>query len=319
MHMSIESYDQALKYLNHTIDKYNDTMAKDIVILDTIIVEFMNNHMPETKLELINNTLLALHNIQKTPGFEREFGIEDFDDVLVEVVTSNDELPATELVDIVSLKFLEYYRACLETIGLVVTEDIDLVTIEAIVTAFYDLLSIDKILTKEILEILDGDVSKKERVFELLTRYTDLTVITLTEVVVKIDDTLIEDLEDYFKIFNLMDNRELPAKILSRIQYLMLLDKGFVESEYLAEVVEAGSLKIKYLYKALEEIKGKIDQAGYEIYSYLYLNGKADHILDSFLEEVKIENIEWIGANTQKLDLIKFSLQELDNKVKKGR
>lgn len=290
-----------------------------LVVLDTMVIEFINKYMPPIKIEYINNTLVALAQLQEVPGYEIDFDIPGLDDELIDLITSNDELPPVELLDKVMVKFMSFFTDCLELIGIEVIPDIALDQVESILTAYYDILVIDNAVAGDILEVLEADTTKKEILFELLTRYTDLNIVMLNEVVVRVDRSCLDDIKDIFTIYILQQNKVVHPVILKKIQNLMQTDNGFIQSKYLASVIEYGEENINELYDAIEKLDGNLSQVGYEVYAYLYLKDKVDHVIDSYKELIKIENIEWIGTDTTKNEMILFAIQELDKKVKTGR
>lgn len=290
-------------------------MEKDEIVLDEIIIEFFNTYLPSAKLEVINNIIVTLHNLEMLESIDVSFDIPVLDDELVEIATKNDELPPQDLLDLLLVKLMGYFRGCLKEVGVIVTADISLPDVYIILDTIYRVLTMDKDATEEVLEIVNANEKKREILLEFINRYNDVNNIEIEDTILKVEAELLDTIREIFTMYQMSYTKEVNPNLLNKIKILITIDQTFLTSNYINHVIDTGEDNIEMLYKVTEEVTD-VTLVAYEIYGYLYLKQDNKNIPEKYKDEIHIENIECIGNKTEQQNVLEFAIQTIDKKVK---
>lgn len=286
---------------------------QEVFVLDELIMEVLKNNINPEVLHTILSVIQTLDNIDKLETFNFDIDLEEIEDDLMEIIEENDELPTVDIANHVVIKLKKEIIDTLEDIGIEVEDDITFKQLDLILTALYSIFCLDKGFVGEVLITLESNAGKKERMFELITRFADIRLTELIEIVKSVDEDLIYTLIDKFRNDILFTNKELNIDVRSKLTRLINTDPLFINTKSFTFVMEHGFSDIEYIYE-IKDLKDVLS-TGYEIYLLYFMLTDNVNILERYKEELHIENLETIGDATEKHEQLHFVIKELDDKV----
>lgn len=295
-------------------------MENDDFVLDEITLNYIMTYYPEQKAEYIIKIFNILNLINKIPDLDIIFDLESVDDYIVEIITSNDELPPDELMDKVNDYLRSSISEFISVLGITFDMDFSYLTTLQVLEGYYNILTIGEDGVDEAYELINTDAGPKELLLNLLTQYSSLRYIDLLDIITDVDINIINMLREKYKLMIFSKNPAIEEESINRLNALIRLDQRFLQTNFYnyflteSSIIYPLDMNLNILYKNLEQHSGNISIVPYEIFITIFLSENNSNILQQYEENIHIENVNWIKEDTVKHMVILDGLKDLINK-----
>lgn len=299
-------------------------MQEDNYELDEVVLSTIENYFPKEKAESILNIIDTCYRISNIQDLNYNLNIVELESTLIDLINENDAISRDELADLLDRKlkieFLNYFKL----LGITLSEDILFRELLDLFNSVEAICNLDEDAVREVMDMLENDTDDNTELFcNLLEEYSNLSYVTMYELIEDVDEDLIINFKDRFNFKSFINNPNVNENIINIISKLKEVDANFMFTKFINSCIKDGLdfNKIRYnedtLYNNLEKLNGNMNMIPYEIVSTLALSSDTkDTIYEYFKENIYLENIDWIGEDNSKHIVIDNLVKELSYKVK---
>lgn len=278
-------------------------MVDERFVFDTIVSEFLLNTFNKQKLKMLVSIIRNIDMLNRLTNIEVDLDLNELETEYINIIYAEDELDnkITSIQETTKEHVIKY----LKLLGITLIEDkedIYMYQIRNILTGIFNLFNTNITGAEYIVNSLRDEESEDIIIIsELLEEYTSAPASEYYNIIQDVDETLIQNLIEYFtSIINGYDVT-LDEETNNGIKILLLIDPKFNKTKVVKDMLTLGIKpnllvnSLNSLYWSISNYQTDIDLVAYEIAATLFLCDDTEkYMLESLQDEIDLSLVDWI-------------------------
>lgn len=278
-------------------------MVDERFVFDTIVSEFLLNTFNKQKLKMLVSIIRNIDMLNRLTNLEIDLDLNELETEYINIIYAEDELD--NKITSIQETTKEYVIKYLKLLGITLIEDkedIYMYQIRNILTGIFNLFNTNITGAEYIVNSLRDEESEDIIIIsELLEEYTSAPASEYYNIIQDVDETLIQNLIEYFtSIINGYDVT-LDEETNNGIKILLLIDPKFNKTKVVKDMLTLGIKpnllvnSLNSLYWSISNYQTDIDLVAYEIAATLFLCDDTEkYMLESLQDEIDLSLVDWI-------------------------